>query len=598
MNRFVAFIWDGQNLGASSAAARLSHLLERDRSWTCEHSAGDMSVYVPTEEHRTGLAHALPDNSGVVLGTLFCKQRGNQGGIDADFVPDNARTMGQRLIKGYWGHYIAFLRGRDRRKTIVIRDCSGAIPCYRIRTGYVEVLFSDVGDLVTLNCQRFTINWRYIAAFLQCTNLQIRECGLKEVTEVLAGEFLEIGSEGIRQGPAWDPKAVCKADCIDDYQKAADSMRCSAQSCIDAWAPLHSDILLMLSGGFDSAVVLGCLSMSPDSPRTTCLNLFGSQAGDDEREYARFAANRAGCKLLERNHGLSEVTVDLEGPGLIRTAKPSSSEVFTSRDQLAAISRLAAEIGAKTIWSGQGGDHLFLKASGLPIVADYLLRHGLRPGLSAVISDSARLARLPYWYVVRDTLKQLQLNAPLLPNAAPERNSFSASDAYPNETPSYATHPWMFDAVDLPPGQQMQVHLLSDVLNRHRPIRGQAKIHKHYPFLCQPLIQTCLQTPTYLHLRGGRYRGLARYAFRDRVPTEILQRESKGNVTASIVHAIRKNRLLLRDLLLEGVLSREGIIAPNTLLPYLENRALFRPKALESMVACISVEIWARSWNC
>src|SRR6185437_14353643 len=120
--------------------------------------------------------------------------------------------------------------------------------------------------------------------------------------------------------------------------------------------------------------------------------------------------------------------------------------------------------------------------------------------------------------------------------------------------------PWEADAADLPRGKQMQIRFLSQVVNRHRPIPRLERAPQHHPLLSQPLMEICLQIPTYLLLRGGRERALARQAFADRVPVEILRRRDKGSIVSHATEMLRRSEPFVRDLLLGGALAENNVI--------------------------------------
>src|SRR5581483_8386014 len=199
----------------------------------------------------------------------------------------------EHLIRNFWGGYVAFLRNQETRSAYVIRDCSGTIPCYYTAYGKVTVVFADVADLAPLELPAFTVNWEYLAAFISSSQLQVRACAYNEVTEVLAGEALAVRDSSVCHTLIWNPNRVCQQGWIRRYEDAVAELTAVTQGCIDAWAKTSDRILHSLSGGFDSAGVLGCPRKSPGHPNITCLNYFTAAAHDDERSYARLAAKPA-----------------------------------------------------------------------------------------------------------------------------------------------------------------------------------------------------------------------------------------------------------------------------------------------------------------
>jgi asparagine synthase (glutamine-hydrolysing) len=141
----------------------------------------------------------------------------------------------------------------------------------------------------------------------------------------------------------------------------------------------------------------------------------------------------------------------------------------------------------------------------------------------------------------------------------------------------------------------MQIRFLSQVVNRHRPIARLESAPQHHPLLSQPLMETCLQIPTYLLLRGGRERGLAREAFADRVPAQILRRRDKGSIVSHATEMLRQSEPFVRELLMDGVLAGAGVIVPKELEPYIVHGQPFREEHLMPLLACIAAEVWVRA---
>jgi asparagine synthase (glutamine-hydrolysing) len=108
-------------------------------------------------------------------------------------------------------------------------------------------------------------------------------------------------------------------------------------------------------------------------------------------------------------------------------------------------------------------------------------------------------------------------------------------------------------------------------------------------------MEVCLRIPTYHLLRGGRERGLAREAFADRIPVEILRRRDKGSIVSHAAEMLRESEPFVRELLLDGVLAGAGIVVPAELEPYIVHGQPFREEHLMPLLACIAAEVWART---
>jgi asparagine synthase (glutamine-hydrolysing) len=600
MYHFIALLWNTDDPAARAEAMRLDQKLRRCAlPWEDHVTTDGLSVFALQPSDPALRSYILPCDAGVVLGRLFRTDLCNphlsgDGHIDEASAREIVRTAGRHLIHSFWGGYVALLRDHESRCAYAIRDSSGKIPCYYTRSGNVTILFADVADLAPLGLPSLTVNWEYLAAFIYSSQLQVRACGFKEIKEVLAGECLQLGRGVVRQTVLWDPRSVCRSQRIDNYEDAIAQLKEATQGCIDAWTRLYNPILLGLSGGFDSAVVLGCLHNSPFQPRVTCLHQFTAASHEDERGYARLAAARAGAPLLELPMDSAADQFDsrlLSGP---KTPKPGVPHLLRLLET-ELINGVAASAGARTLWTGQGGDHVFLQTTGSASAGDYLATRGLRPGFIAALSDAARLSRQPYWFVLRSARKAGTASRPPPAVGRARETYFVAPAALPDNADAYVSHPWTLDAEDLPEGKQWQIRFLAEVANRHRPIPRLERAPQHAVLLSQPVVEVCVQIPTYLLLRGGRERGLARDAFADRVPPQIIRRRDKGSVMSHATELIRQSEEFVRELLLEGALADAGVIRSRDLEPYIVNGQPLREEHFLPLLACIAAEVWVRT---
>ena len=275
------------------------------------------------------------------------------------------------------------------------------------------------------------------------------------------------------------------------------------------------------------------------------------------------------------------------------TCKPAVTALFRLLE-IELINRIAEDAGARTLWTGQGGDHVFLQATDSPIATDYLQLQGFRLGLITAIRAQAHLSRQPYWFVLKSIYSRRR-GVGSTSNTLAREPCFVAQAALPDDVDRYVQHPWVADAEDLPRGKQMQIRFLSEVANRHRPIARLERAPQHHPLLSQLLMECCLQIPTYLLLRGGRERALARDAFADRVPAQILRRRDKGSIVSHATEMLRQSEPFVRELLLDGVLAGAGVIVRSELEPFIVQRQPFREEHLMPLVACIAAEVWARN---
>lgn len=605
MCRYVAFVWDparSEPVGASGAT--LGAVFRQSMpDWICAFETRGLTVFHCPYPRPDFKAYVLPDECGIVLGMLFHSNLTDSSGTEKPVAIDGANARryaqdnGQQFIDDYWGGYIAFFNDAYNNRRYVIRDCSGKLPCFRIRANTVNIIFSDINDLTCLPLPPLTVNWDYISAFLFYEQLQIRSSAINEVIELLSGDIVEFCGPDVDQRVLWNPGRVARRGYPDGDSSALEELRFTVQQCVTRWAYTYTSIIHSLSGGVDSSIVLACLSRAPRRPAITCLNRYTDLANEDERSFARLAAQHANVTLVERDWQCSEGRFDRYLEMLPPTAKPSMSVIGASLD-MRVRNALASEVNAEVTWTGQGGDHLFFQERSSCGASDFLRSRGLQAGLLSAMGDAARLSGESYWSVARSAYTDWRTKAPWTPSHLIGRGAGFRLEFNPsNDDLAYVAHPWTSDIRDLPKGKQGQIWLLAEVTNRHRPAAVPSLAPEHQPLLSQPLMELCLRLPTYTLLLGGRPRGLARSAFRGYVPSPILERRSKGGTTSYWMQTVRQSSGYLRELILEGTLHRERIIDGRLLDPYLN---LSRPIPVElfpRLVACISAEIWLRSWS-
>jgi asparagine synthase (glutamine-hydrolysing) len=356
--RYVTLIWNTEAADAVSGAGVLAERLrDGDAGWTPVLRRDGMAVFC--KDIRPGLSESLAlfGGAGVVLGKLFV--RGNDcvsSAAPQTFSETETQAIltsgGRRLVDAYWGRYVAFLHEGITGTTSILRDPTGALPCFTTRLLGVDVYFSHMEEGTRLAGRRaFTVNWTYVAAAVSQHLLQVHATGLNEVTQVLGGECVTIRRGETMRQFYWNALAVAASDSIEDVRDATQLLRIRTRDCVQAWAAGHRSILHLLSGGLDSSIILACLRDSPTSssrPQLTCLNFHSVGSNTDERGYMRVAAAGVECEVVERSRNSA---ISLEPLLRIRsTCIPENN--FFSLDGGRVEAELAVEKGSGVLFSG------------------------------------------------------------------------------------------------------------------------------------------------------------------------------------------------------------------------------------------------------
>ncbi|MFL6604477.1 MAG: asparagine synthase-related protein [Steroidobacteraceae bacterium] len=602
MYHYLAMLFDAQDANAASSANHLAKTFERSHPRWVRAAAGLGAVVLYERPDGQSLSvTSLPLGCGVVLGTLFPKDLGEwspgwTAPIDESKAQAILRTRGQWLVDNLWGRYVAILSSRDGSEHHVIRDCSGRIPCHLTQCNGVTLVWAQIEDVMSLPIGPFTLNKKFISGFIFSPELAQRECGLNEVTELSPGDCLALAGARSRQYSLWDPREIYRRGVIEDFDEARTMLRSVTQGCIDAWASCYQRIILHLSGGLDSSIVLGCLRNAPARPIVTCVNSCGDHCEDDERKYARLAARQAGAEILEIPMFPSDARLDERVFRLPVMAKPSVIAVFEML-YLDSHNAIAERLDAQGTWTGQGGDHIFFQSTRHFGAIDYFHTHGMFSSFGPALRDAVKLSRRSYWDVLGSALWLGSFKARWKPEDFKRRqNVFVNPEVFPTDIAEYVWQPWSSDSSDIPVGKRLQIAIIAELLSRHRAIPGQFA-REHHPLMSQPLLELCIRIPTYTLLRGGRDRALARAAFHGCVPDEILRRRNKGTNAGSTMDKLRESSGFVRELLLDGILVREGILQRQALEPYL---CAGRPVDAQShwpLHSAIAAEVWARKWE-
>lgn len=390
MFRYIALAWAASSPGATRLAHALSERLSAHPDWQVVHTSPRSCVFLAGAVHDANDAYRLHESRGVVLGRLFdrraCNATNEQiahllAGSDA-IVTSGGRT----LLDRYWGRYVAFFESVNGDLQ-VLRDPSGTLPCFILGHEGVTVAFSWLEDVLSLLPQipvpRPDID--AVAACMAFGELTGRRCALEGVTQALPGERVSLDDAGQRAGSLiWDAVQVAQDPYDMGLAGAMNALRETVGNCVNAWASCYDAVLLRLSGGVDSSILMSCLAEDCTPTRVTCLNYHSVGADSDEREFARLAATLANRELIEYER---DSTFRLER--LLDVARTPAPFNYVGRIASHSDADIAGVIGAPAMFTGAGGDQLFFEVRQWWPAADYLRLRGFDSGFPAAALDAA-----------------------------------------------------------------------------------------------------------------------------------------------------------------------------------------------------------------
>jgi len=262
---------------------------------------------------------------------------------------------------------------------------------------------------------------------------------------------------------------------------------------------------------------------------------------------------------------------------------------------------LARQCGATAITSGFGGDQLFIQSHGKGSV-DYAVKYGLGRRCWSLALDDASMEGGSVWTVLWEVVRAAvfrQFAHPLayLPGTREVIPPHVLSTTKDN---SMTLHPhirrWMSGSKrghsTSASGKVTQVQQLLYPPVMQNPLAAADNPEHVAPLFSQPLLEVCIRIPTWIHTEAGQDRVIARRAFRDVLPQEVINRWTKGLWEEQAARLLRHNMRFVKTLLLEGELMRRGLVIRSRLDECLS----YRPSRLSVSNAEIYHLIFAEAW--
>lgn len=541
---------------------------------------GTVRLYVYKQTPTIGVP-----GGGIVVGQLFAR--------DGIPVTDDARwpvfssqdATRKHIIDNFWGEYLLFQPDAEAENGFcVLRSPSpsGDLPCFYLLKEGAGFITSDVSIPIHLGLYRKEIDWGFVEHCLAYPHQKMARTGLVNVRELLPGCRLELRGTAVTAGLAWSPWDFVKPERRhSSHHDAAAELRNAVSIAVKSLADMEESILLELSGGLDSSIVGVCLRGS--CARVMCCTLVPPVRGADERFYATQIAEALGVELLIEELRFGNAQFHFIPPPNLLTPRLGALQ-YAIADVMGAV---CDGHGLATCFSGGGGDAVFYNFNTAAPAVDAYRERGILKGIAA-IRDLSGLHECTVWKAARLTLSKL-FRAPAMP--CKEDRSFLAP-AFIADTPE--THPWFAAPRNALPGDRERIFsLANNQLFRECLPRGIDR-RLRMPLLSQPVVEACLKTPSWMWISGARNRAIARIAFADMLPTDVLNRRSKGTFIAYMGAVYRRNRHRMRAYLLTGDLQARGLLDTDALRGFFATDPLPRDHSFTRIFELCMIENWVR----
>jgi asparagine synthase (glutamine-hydrolysing) len=234
----------------------------------------------------------------------------------------------------------------------------------------------------------------------------------------------------------------------------------------------------------------------------------------------------------------------------------------------------ARKVRATGLLTGQGGDAVFFQSPDPLVFADRIRREGLWGLEPSHLAAVARWTRHSVWTIARHSL--FPKPRPLAPGRR---------------------HRWLEGAGSLAPGKARQVQQLANCQTYWSDCLRARSATLLHPLLTQPVMEHCLAIPTDRLTLGARDRGLARAAFADRLPSPIVERRDKGDLSRFYALVVRQSAAVFKELLVDGRLADQGLIDTDGFDQALSDASLIWDPATNRFLILSALEVWARTWE-
>jgi len=532
------------------------------------------------------LSIAARAGAPAILGTLFDRAGGSsttewpQRTVEA--VDDSATAF----VEAYWGGYLAVWERPDGQRATVLRDPSGVLPCYYVHRGDRTYLASDIAIMANAGIVTPTIDWQQLTQHLMAIQYRTARTSVSGVTELSPGTALTLTPGSCQVREIWSPWTFARRDrFISDRREAVARVREMVERVVQSWASAVSHPLLSISGGLDSSIVAAALRAA--HANFDCLTLATTSPAGDERAEARSMAAFVDAPLHERHFDIGQI--NLRRSAAAHLPRPTARAFGQEMDRFSL--DVAADVGADCFFHGGGGDNVFCYLQSVAPILDSLAVRGIRRSW-ATLGDVARLTETDVPTVGRETVRRLWSRRRAYRWAVDTR--LLSEGAIEDAKPRF-DHPWLIVGSGALAGSAAHIANLLAIQNYLEGYRRERALPVIAPLLSQPLVELCLQIPSWLWVSNGINRAVARDAFADLLPPALYRRRSKGtpdSVTAALLEA---NRPLIREMLLGGMLASQGILDKAAIETILRDSRPAKGETASRILTFCDAEAWARS---
>lgn len=535
-------------------------------------------------------ADTLLFQSGVVVGKLFRRHGPAEKmvSLSEQEAASIRSSNGKELIERFWGSYIAVIAD-DQREAAVLRDPSGGLPSYYVSMSAFTAYASDPALLVDVGLLTRAIDWDAFVRYLYLPDLPSTRTAIVGLRELMPGTASHGPSNNKRETVLWSPWDHVAPSEDRTTAAAAERLERTVRHCSRAWGTCYDSVLVGVSGGLDSSIVVA--SLSHKRAELTCITLVADDPAGDEREYARILSNAFGAELLEVPYLLSNIDIDRAvGQHLPRPGARTQALAYDAQI-LAALN----DRSIQAFFTGNGGDNVFFLSRSARAIVDRFIAEGFGSHLAGTLGDICTLTGCSLTRAVGEAIKVYRSSAGNY--RWPIDRTYLSPTAVPSDIEKQLHHPWLEAPAGALPGKKAHIAMLLRMQNHLEGYDRRWAPPVVNPLTSQPVVELCLQIPSWMACKDGRDRSVAREAFSKHLPQAIVERRTKGGPDGFAAQILSEHREAIKERLLDGVL------ASNHLLDRAAIERDLRPSrgdhglSFVRLLLLVDAEAWANCWR-
>lgn len=535
-----------------------------------------------------GYSLSSGDGQGLVIGTIF-ERNGpprNLCEMDDRLRQQITQSAGRSLITTHWGAYCTVFHRQEN--IFIMRDPSGGLPAYYVTNEGGYLIGSDAEILAATGVWSPTIHWDEIARHLYSRGLPSPATSLAGLRELLPGTMLAVEEGKARYDTIWSPWSHVESERWKAGQDPVTHLRRTAQNVVAGWSARYPKVMIGVSGGLDSSIVAA--SVPKSGRQVTGVTLITEDPDGDERRYTRILGDSLGIEIVEEHYDLADI--DLSKSCVSHLPRPIGRSHALAYDRV--MQRLAHTKAIDAFLSGNGGDNVFYYTQSASPIADRLLAEGPRLNVWGSFRDVCGLTGCTARAAASATLHTIMTRKAgyrWKPDA-----SFLNSSITADLKARLVTHPWLEGGRMQLPGKAAHVAAL---LRIHSGLEGYDRSLPPMinPLMSQPMLELCLSIPSWFWVAGGRDRSVARAAFCEHLPAEILERRSKGGPDGFANQLIAAHRKEILSRLVDGHLARHGIIDVGCVQTALSDERPNLGTDQARILSLLDTEAWIDHWS-